>query len=120
MSKTLGRVKRTGRGFEIVEFKDLNIHSCSVQQSSLAIYQKPGTSALWIGPNDADPKVLHYLAGSVGVRTDATEGWVSYPIPDAVNLSTRMHLNRRQVSALIKHLQAWLDTGSLRVRKEKK
>lgn len=120
MRKTLGRVKRTQRGFETVEFKDHYGHKCSVQQSSLAIYQKPGTSALWIGPDDANPQVLHHQAAGLGVKTEATEGWVPYPIPECVLLNTRMHVNRKQVATLIKHLQAWLDTGSLRVRKEGK
>jgi hypothetical protein len=116
--KTLGRVRKTQRGFETVQFKDHYGHSCSVQQSSLAIYRSPGTSALWIGPNDAEPKVMARLAGSVGVQTQVAEGWVPYPIPEEVSLYTRMHLNRRQVAALIGHLQSWLDTGSLKIRKE--
>lgn len=116
MNKRLGRVKRTQRGFEHIEFLDHYKKRCSVQQSSLAIYQQPGTSALWIGPNDASPMVMAVNAASVGVKTDAAVGWVPYPIPECVSLSTRMHVNRQQVAALIKHLQAWLDTGSLKVK----
>jgi hypothetical protein len=90
-----------------------------VQQSSLAIWQTPGTSALWMGTNDANPLVMHRDAASVGVQTDKTEGWVPYPIPEEVQLNTRMHLHRKQVAALIQHLQSWLDTGSLKLQKAK-
>jgi len=43
------KVKHTQRGFEIIEFKDYNSQECSLQQSSLAIYVQPGTSAIWFG-----------------------------------------------------------------------
>lgn len=45
----LGLVTRTERGFELIEFKDLYNKECSLQQSSLAIYWDPGTSAVWLG-----------------------------------------------------------------------
>lgn len=78
--KTLGRVKRTARGFELIEFEDCYGKKCDLQASSLAAYVTPGTSAVWLGPE-----------------------------------SDRMHLNRKQVAALIAHLSAWLETGSFRV-----
>lgn len=42
----------TERGFEILEFKDHNDKDCSLQMSSLAIYEQPGTSAIWFGRDD--------------------------------------------------------------------
>lgn len=108
--KTLGRSKRNGRGFQHLEFKDHYDVPCSLQASSLAIYNKPGTSAIWLGVDDPQPKVLHGKAAQYGIKTDATSGWVPYPIPEDVSLSTRMHLDRKQVAALIVHLQRWLDT----------
>lgn len=105
---------RTSRGFELVEFTDHYGKRCSLQQSSLAIYQKPGSSAVWLGTDDADPKVMWKDAICMGVPTNATEGWVPYPIPPQVSLSTRMHLNRKQVKALIVRLQHWLNTGSFK------
>jgi len=110
--KYLGKQKRGGRGFNMIEFKDRNGVPCSLQASSLAEYATPGISAVWLGTEDAGPKVLHWQAAFLGVKTSKTEGWVSYPIPDEVLLSTRMHLNRKQVTALIRHLQKWLKTGS--------
>jgi hypothetical protein len=75
------KIRKTERGFQIIEFMDENAQSCTIQQSSLALYEKPGTSALWIG---AHPN--------------------------------RMHLTDKQLKKIMPHLQAWLDTGSLKVK----
>ncbi len=104
----LGAVERTSRGFEIVNFTDHYGTKCSLQASSLAIYQKPGTSAIWLGVDDPQPKCLHGDAAALGVKTDATCGWVDVPLSDKIMLTTRMHLNREQVEALIPMLQSWL------------
>ena len=111
-TKKLGKVKKTSRGFEVVDFKDHYGTKCSLQQSSLAIYEKPGTSAVWLGVDDANPQCLHGDAAGLGIKTDATCGWVKYPISDKVLLTTRMHLNREQVAALIAMLQNWLDADT--------
>ena len=111
----LGKPKKTARGFSIVAFKDYYGVPCSIQASSLAVYQQPGTSALWVGVDDPEPKIMASQAEGLGIITEKKTGWVSYPIPKEVSFSTRMHLDRGQVEALITHLQAWLDseTGSL-------
>lgn len=111
----LGDVELTSRGFEIVKFPDLYNTPCSLQQSSLATLTKPGTSAIWLGTDDALPVVMAKHAAEVGVRTDKTEGWVPYPIPEQVSLSTRAHLSREQVAALVVHLQRWLKSGSFTI-----
>ena len=80
------RVKKTCHGFEIIEFSDIFGVPCSLQQSSLAKYVKPGTSGVWFGPDNDRP---------------------------------RANLDRRQVKALIAHLQAWLDTGSFKLRRDR-
>lgn len=72
--KPLGSVQLTDRRFELLEFVDHYDEPCSLQASSLATYEKPGTSAVWLGIADE-----------------------------------RMHLDRDQVTALIAHLQSWLD-----------
>lgn len=41
----------TERGFQFVEFNDLYEKRSSIQQSSIALNDKPGTSAIWIGLN---------------------------------------------------------------------
>jgi len=112
LTEGLGPVARTARGFELLEFKDRYGTPCSLQASSLAEYEKPGTSAVWLGPDDAAPKALASQARSMGVDTAERTGWVPYPIPPGVSLTTRMHLDREQVAALILHLQSWLDNDS--------
>ena len=104
----LNEVEYTARGFAMVEFKDAYDASCSIQQSSNA-----GYDALWLGIDDVDPKVMASQASSVGVDTYETTGWVKYPIPEEVLLSSRMHLNREQVEGLVNHLQTWLKEGEL-------
>jgi hypothetical protein len=103
--------RTTPRGFPIVEFTDCYGVECSLQASSLANFETPGTSAVWLGPTRPTPKILASEAASHGIETGETSGWVEYPLPPAVEISTRMHLDREQVTALISALQSWLDTG---------
>lgn len=107
----LGKVEETSRGFEIIRFKDLYRAPCSLQASSLA-----DDDAIWLGCDDAEPKVLASEAHLFGIETKETTGWVPYPIPEEVLLTTRMHLNHEQVAALITHLQSWLNTGTFKAQ----
>jgi hypothetical protein len=102
----LGKSQSGSRGFPFVEFLDRYNHKCSMQVSSLATEQ-----CIWLGVDDVEPKVMWKDAAKVGVKTNETCGWVPYPIPEEVLLSSRMHLTREQVEALIGHLQSWLDSG---------
>lgn len=119
--KQLGKQTATQRGFPIVEFTDCYGEKCSLQASSLAEREQPGTSAVWLGVDAVNARVHHSDANRLGVNTNATNGWVKYPIPAEVLFPTRMHLNRGQVQALVNHLQAWLDsdTGTFDVPKTK-
>ncbi len=112
ITETLGPVAETARGFEIIEFRDRYDVPCSLQQSSLADSDRPGASAVWFGPDDASPKVIWHEAAAAGVKTDATCGWVDFPLPAQVSCNTRAHLSRDQVEALVNHLQAWLKNGT--------
>jgi hypothetical protein len=94
------KIKRTSRGFQLIEFTDIYGTKCSLQQSSLAKYVQPGSSAVWLGPDDPNPKIL--IAG---------EGWKPVPFHPDTSFTTRAHLDRRQVKSLVKHLQNWLDYG---------
>ncbi len=105
MSK-LGIEYKTPRGFALVEFKDANGVECSLQTSSaLHLHEAdsegnmPYDYHLWIGCDGPNPKVMKY-----------GEGWVPYDLPEEVSCSTRMHLTRSHVEALIVSLQAWLDS----------
>lgn len=107
---------RTLRGFTCLEFKDAYGESCSLQASSRignyeGAFNRPGTSAVWLGLDQAKPMVMACDARAVGVATEETTGWVDYPIPSQVMINTRMHLDREQVRGLIAALQEWLDVA---------
>lgn len=116
----LGLVSTTARGFDRIEFFDKYGTQCSLQQSSLAEHEEPGTSAVWLGVDDVSPQVLASEARSVGVVTAKNTGCVPYPIPPNVLLTSRMHLDREQVSALIMKLQNWLDGGTFAAKGEQR
>ena len=118
--KRLGKQTKSARNFPMVEFADAYGVKCSIQASSLAKYVQPGTSAIWLGVDDAQPKIMKSDALKFGMKLPPGEvsGWMPYPIPEQVLLSTRMHLERGQVQALVNHLQAWLDSekGEFKVK----
>jgi len=79
----LGPVFTTNRGFDCIEFRDAHRVKCSLQQSS---------------------------------AIDDTERGMENPGSSFLWLGTqieRMHLSRDQVTALVGHLQTWLELGSL-------
>lgn len=100
----------TSRGFGLLEFSDLYGARCNVQLSSLA---EP--EAIWLGVESAEPQIMASQAAACGVDTKETVGWVPYPIPDQVLLTTRMHLSRAQVTTLLPILQRFAATGEVRL-----
>ena len=115
-----GELRKTSRGFEKVTFSDAYNAACSIHQSSAVgddpdAMERPGSSFLWIGVEDAEPQVLKSQAEELGLTLPPGEvsGWIPYPIPPEVMLTTRMHVNREQAAWLVKCLNAWLETGSL-------
>lgn len=99
----------TERGFTLLEFSDLYGARCNIQLSSLAERE-----AIWLGVESAEPQIMASQAAAFGVQTKETVGWVPYPIPDQVLLTTRMHLSRQQVAALLPVLHRFADTGEVR------
>ena len=99
---------KTNRGFNLRTFFDLYGIQCSIQESSLA-----SEHAIWLGVDNAKPQIMASEAASVGVHTSQTTGWVPYPIPPNVLLTTRMHLTQAQVKKLLPILQKFADTGEL-------
>lgn len=87
----------TNRGFERLEFTDLYGVDCSLQESSLATDE-----AVWLGCSQPNMKKLVQF-----------EGWVPVEMPENHQVTTRMHLNREQVAALLPHLQRFVETGEL-------
>ncbi len=90
-------VKQTSRGFGIIKFDDNNGVHCSLQKSSSALEDK-----IWLGCDDAEPKVL--VPG---------EGWKPIEMPGDYIANTRMHLTREQVAELLPHLQRFVASGDL-------
>lgn len=102
-------ITKTHRGFALSNFTDRNGEQCSIQKSSLAT-----EDAIWLGIDDARPQIMASKARAYGVDTVETTGWVPYPIPDEVLLTTRMHLTREQVAELLPLLQRFVATGELK------
>lgn len=98
----------TKRGFRIIEFKDDYDANCSLQESSSAEDDK-----IWLGIHNTTPRILVSNAEELGIKTTETCGWIDYPLPEEVFISTRMHLTREQTKELIKELQVFVDTGEL-------
>lgn len=90
-------IKHTDRGFGRTEFLDRNGVSCSLQESSLATEE-----AIWLGCNNANPRVL--IPG---------QSWQPVEMPEGFIANTRMHLTRDMVRDLLPHLQRFVDEGTL-------
>jgi hypothetical protein len=111
----------TGRGFPHVTFFDEYGYECSIQESSRAVCENEDGTVddplgwIWLGIDDAKPQIMKSKARALGMELPPGEvsGWMPYPIPDDVLLTTRMHLNETQVRGLIARLTLWLETGSL-------
>jgi len=100
---------KTQRGFKKGEFIDRYGAKCSIQKSSLAT-----EDTIWLGVDDADPKIMQSDANKLGLhRFDNPIGWTPYYIPEEVSLSTRMHLTKKQVKALLPILQKFVETGEI-------
>jgi len=93
---------KTERGFHLIEFIDLYGSNCSLQKSSLAT-----DDAVWLGVDDACPKILGSHVTASGV------GWVHVKLDPQIKLTTRMHLSRDQVRAMLPILERFVETGEL-------
>lgn len=91
------KVKRTQRGFRLVEFIDRYGAKCSLQKSSIAT-----EDCVWLGPDEANPQIL--VAG---------QGWKPIPLPEDAVCHTRMHLTQKQVKDLLPHLKKFVETGEI-------
>src|SRR5687768_5576870 len=101
-------IEFTVRGFPTAKFTDFYEKKCSIQLSSLA-----DERCIWLGIDDPEPKIMARDAASHGIETSKNVGWVPYPIPEAVQVVTRMHLSIDQVKALLPVLQRFVETGDI-------
>ena len=90
------KAEKTNRGFDIINFEDRNGNKCSLQKSSIAT-----EDCIWLGCDDADPKVLK-------------DGrWQSVEMPEEYIANTRMHLSREQAEELLPYLVNFVNSGDL-------
>ncbi len=97
------KVEKTPRGFELIHFKDLDKEDCSLQQSSIALYEQPGAGAIWFGIKDN--RKLHLSPEQLEGLPPIFQTWLG---PQ----NSRMHLSYEQVKELIPILQNWIDRNS--------
>ena len=107
----------TKRGFGKLLFLDHYNKKCSLQMSSASTAE-----CVWLGIEDAEPRILTTDAIRLGLikEEDAPHnpfgepcGWIDYPIPKEVLLSTRMHLTSAQAKQLGLQLLKFAFTGSV-------
>lgn len=96
------------RGFQTGEFTDRYGNKCSIQKSSIATEH-----CIWLGIDEATPKIMASDAHKLGIKTTETVGWIDYNIPKEVYISTRMHLTQQQVKDLLPLLKKFAKTGEL-------
>lgn len=91
------KIDKTNRGFGVIDFTDCYGTECSLQESSLAT-----ESAIWLGCNEANPRVCI-----------PNKGWTPVEMPEGYIANTRMHLTQEQVRELLPHLIKFVETGEL-------
>ncbi len=68
-------VKHTIKNFEIIEFYDRNNQICQLQQSSLADYEPPGSSAIWLGIKE---NRMHLNLTQVKILVNTLNNWIEF------------------------------------------
>ena len=102
------KTERTERGFAISNFIDYYGKKSSIQKSSIV---EP--ECIWLGIENAEPKIMARDAHKLGIETKESVGWIDYPVPDQVSIRTRMHLTRRMVFNLLPQLIKFVIIGRL-------
>jgi len=74
----LGKVERNPEDFEVVVWRDTHNVLCTVQASSAFSHgaARPGTSYLWIGPAEANPR-MHLDHAQVTALIQHLQTWLS-------------------------------------------
>ena len=99
---------KTSRGFNVTEFTDCYDAKCSIKNSSLAT-----EDAIWFGINKAQPMIMASKAKKLGLKTNENTGWIPYPIPEEVLISTHMHLTDKMVEDILPSLIEFCITGDI-------
>jgi Leu/Phe-tRNA-protein transferase len=106
-------MNKTNRGFVYQKFVDTYGEVCSIQKSSSTNKQ-----CIWLGIENATPKIMANDALKLGMYDllndkDEISGWVDYPFPKEVFISTRMHIDRKMAKEIGETLLKFADTGEL-------
>lgn len=108
------KVKKTQRGFNLIEFIDDNGEKCSLQKSSSALEDK-----IWLGIDEA--KIMEFYP----YPRKTEEAWFEIPKEEVEAKlkhrpqneihykNQRMHLTRKQIAELLPHLQKFVETGDI-------
>jgi hypothetical protein len=110
-AKDTFEIKKTARGFDLIEFEDHYGEIITIQKSSLA-----SGDAIWFGPKDSNPKIMKSQAEAHGIKLvegEEVSGWTEYPLPSEVIINTRAHLTRKQVKQLLPILKRFVKTGEI-------
>jgi len=91
-------IKKTNRGFPIVEFRDRYDVKCSLQISSLAAADR----CIWFGCEGSEIQIMV-----------PKKGWTNIPMPENCHMNTRMHLSQSLLKELLPHLIKFADTGEI-------
>ena len=98
---------KTNRGFELQHFLDDYGLDCSIQESSSV------EPHIWLGVHTVPHKVMWNDAEKLGIPITERTGWYEYPLPPAVLVESRMHLNRKQAKQLASKLNYFAKHGLL-------
>lgn len=103
------KIKKTGRGFGRIEFKDRDKNACSLQMSSLAT-----TECIWLGMDE--PEIKEFWP----CPRETDEAWFDVNLDELkhrpqneMHAFSRMHLTRKQVAKLLPHLQKFVEEGTI-------
>lgn len=100
------KLKKTKRGFGVINFKDQSGNKCSIQKSSIAT-----GDCIWIGSDKIGLKEF--------VAFRQPNAWIDKIEVDEHTMehhfvaNNRMHLTRKQVAKLLPILQKFVETGDL-------
>ena len=108
----------TKRGFGKLLFSDYFNKKCSLQISSVGTDE-----CIWLGVENAEPCILSSDAVKLGLAKMEEVptspfgnhcGWVEYPVPKEVMMTTRMHLSREQAKQLALKLLEFALCGTIK------
>jgi hypothetical protein len=71
-----GRIEKTNRGFEFIDFEDYYGKPCRLQQSSMALTKIPGTGAVWLGVNVERSDSMHLTQKQVRTLISHLNAWL--------------------------------------------